>query len=874
MIPTNIRLYSWLDVEDVIAQAAAETSLPAWFLRSQAYWDGLTVEVKQGFRQEADSWIRQLLEPRVIEDVDGVSLVLEGLPSLRRVLPVHIEEVEGEAPRSPVTPGFLRPTFITAGLHAQSRTESETSPPVVAFHSFKGGVGRTTQAIAMALSNSTSRRVMLVDADFEAPGITWLLKDRLPDPPISFADILAIVHGDTSEGCSETLELVSDRLQGAFFDGCFFVPAFRSTRSLQTLDIRPEHVCIGKQDPFFLTTLLCALARRLQVELIIVDLRAGFSELAAGLLLDPRIYRVFVTTLAGQSLEGTKLLMEYLGAKAPSSADSDPYPAIVLTQLPDLFAGASTTSVEDVLIGAWQEFLPSDQPSDAEPVIIRLGFDKSLQALPADWSALTEAVRKSEAYSQSAALNEWLPLRQPSDSSRALTGDLVSLRRKLAEDAGRRVFAEKGAGDDFLDTPSLRALAEDHLNTVPMTIVVGAKGAGKTLTFRELARLGRWELFVEKVLGRNGSLEALIVPVLRPSELGTHLSEQISLVSRTTASVLGKSTPSSQSDIRDYLRASLLSLSNESEWRDAWLDVIAWSAGFGKGRPGAGKEFVASTSARAIAIFDGLEDLFQTIAVDPSMQRALRALVQDVPQWLSQVPNRNIGIVAFVRRDLVESAVQQNSAQLLDRYKPYALNWNRAEALRLTYWLLSRVKAVAPPPSNFARLTEEEMADLLVPVWGKKLGQDKSREARSAVWVLDALSDFNGQIQARDLVRFVHTAAEKSEHDTRWPDRILAPAAIRESLPECSANKVDEISNENSVLREIFKKIRNIPPTDRRVPFAPGLGGVSFDDLIALERNGVVLRQKDLYWMAEIYLHGLGFSYSNPGRRRVMSSRR
>jgi hypothetical protein len=85
---------------------------------------------------------------------------------------------------------------------------------------------------------------------------------------------------------------------------------------------------------------------------------------------------------------------------------------------------------------------------------------------------------------------------------------------------------------------------------------------------------------------------------------------------------------------------------------------------------------------------------------------------------------------------------------------------------------------------------------------------------------------------------------------------------------------VEEISKENSVLREVFAKIRRTPPYDRKVPFPPGSFGMTFEDLVALERNGVIMRQKDLYWVAEIYLHGLEFSYSNPGRRRVISSRR
>ena len=47
-------------------------------------------------------------------------------------------------------------------------------------------------------------------------------------------------------------------------------------------------------------------------------------------------------------------------------------------------------------------------------------------------------------------------------------------------------------------------------------------------------------------------------------------------------------------------------------------------------------------------------------------------------------------------------------------------------------------------------MEEEELKERLFPLWGRKLGYDESREARSADWVLNALSDYNNQIQARD----------------------------------------------------------------------------------------------------------------------------
>ena len=163
---------------------------------------------------------------------------------------------------------------------------------------------------------------------------------------------------------------------------------------------------------------------------------------------------------------------------------------------------------------------------------------------------------------------------------------------------------------------------------------------------------------------------------------------------------------------------------------------------------------------------------------------------------------------------------------------------------------------------------------MLLPLWGKKLGSDNSRDARTAVWVLDALSDFNGQIQARDLVRFVHFAAKDSANDARWSDRVLTPAAIRGSLPSCSVEKVKETRDENLVLSEIFNKIEKVPVAARKAPFETSFGDLTAEDLTVLQQNGAISLDRDMYWVAEIYLHGLGFTYASPGRRRVMSTRR
>ena len=52
-------------------------------------------------------------------------------------------------------------------------------------------------------------------------------------------------------------------------------------------------------------------------------------------------------------------------------------------------------------------------------------------------------------------------------------------------------------------------------------------------------------------------------------------------------------------------------------------------------------------------------------------------------------------------------------------------------------------------------LSKENLIDELEKLWGKTLGIDKSKEAYTASWVFAALTDFNGRLQARDIVRLL-----------------------------------------------------------------------------------------------------------------------
>ncbi|MFV3513044.1 hypothetical protein ACNJEI_21160, partial [Mycobacterium tuberculosis] len=89
-------------------------------------------------------------------------------------------------------------------------------------------MGRTTLALALAAAmNKVHRRVLFIDADFEAPGISSLLRHSMPSPRISFADLLAIASTSSEAEANDAIETVASRLADQEIDGLIVLPCTR-----------------------------------------------------------------------------------------------------------------------------------------------------------------------------------------------------------------------------------------------------------------------------------------------------------------------------------------------------------------------------------------------------------------------------------------------------------------------------------------------------------------------------------------------------------------------------------------------------------------------------------------------------------------------
>ncbi len=702
-------------------------------------------------------------------------------------------------------------------------------------------------------------------------------------------DFLSLLHGSSSSNREGVISLARKFLVNQEQDGVLVLPTTRDTTRIGPPRIQPVDLLTPDRPPYFLTEAFAELAYAVGADICLIDLRAGTGELSAPILLDPRVQRVFVTTISDQSVQGTANLLNHLAHRAPSRKSTDPACAVLLTQFQVEEHSTELSDAAATLREAAARTLdltsnPSEDEGEATTVDREvtsepLGspFLTPLLALPRGWADVCERIERTSLRSVVSDLADALRPLEPTEPAPDSSSLRKESREKLSEVARRLTYAETAqVQEDFLPTEALLNLVSTHRTEAPVEIVVGAKGSGKTFTYLRMCRQGSWEAFGDAVGVEGIELRAPLVPVLASQNLVYELRAEVEEVQRSSAGKMTGAVPANLLSLRELVTEALDKDMNEVGWRRVWLTCLARATGL-DATPETAEEKLTdlARSQRAVFVIDGLEDLFQDFSSNVHQQRALRALLTGCPEWLRSLRGRPLGLVVFVRRDLVLNSVPQNAQQFLERHRAYELRWNRTEALRLVAWVCERADALAPATNVDVRSAgSKELSRLLIQVWGQKLGSDNSREARSEDWFLAALSDFNLQIQARDIVFFLAEAARDSageEKATRWTDRLLTPSAMRRALPRSSREKISAMALENVPVGRLFKHLQELPEDIRKVPFTLTSVKLDLADAQLLEANGVLFREGDQCWIPEIYRHGLGFGGSNVGRPRIVS---
>ncbi len=875
-------LYTWRDVERTLKKEGN----PPW-VNVSADTETLTITCLPQQKEEALTRLGVIFGTRFSQE--NSKLNLESPIGSARHLEVVIEPVldADVLPRKHV----IRPLWPDAATPPDNIPSLPLgSPKIVAFYSYKGGVGRTTTLLATLGSLIDQRkqniRVLVVDADLEAPGLTW----NLPGPPDRFSllDLLAIVH-DTEDWKANALPLAAERLrrnsesleltngQATFY----FLPAHREDDQLFSPPITMDQVVRARGRAYVIAEVLAALGQKLEVHVVLVDLRAGVTEISSPLLLDPRVQSVLVTSSSHQSMEGTIRTLHQMKNRAKQETS----PEVVLTMIPTTFTPLLTANITGRLIEAlpWSAENPAE--AMAQRTVHEVAFAGELVHFDSVETLLSELVPGTDLGKKVAPqlAHRLIPTPQkelqkaPPQPSKTKHHGLQA----VATEATKLEYAEQNAEPGLLATPALESLIEQFPGSLPSAVVLGAKGAGKTFAWGQMVLAGLWQQFALSLAtqGAQGSLieqpgliaQAHIFPLLGPQNTTTALAEKVRKAEQAVRSALGSKE---KTLTQDALRAALAQgISSETDELQFWTTQTAARLGLPAEAGSSVDALVTALTERKVAVVlcvDGLEDAFQPSPQSPlsdDQRRLMRGLLQRFTIEIRNQQSRHLGVVTFIRRDLAQNAILQNFGQFESLYKRFSLNWSSTEALRLVAWLLQRAERAPIEPERIPLASYEELRDSLQSFWGERLGSAKSREAYTDRWVIAALSDFQGRLQPRDVVRLVRTAAETVKQEDK-----LTPASLRNALVTCSLQKVEELEIEIQALKPLFDRLRAAPEETKTIPFRAETFKLTPEDVAFLETQGVVIRveEGELY-MPEIVRHGLGFRMEGGRRARVLA---
>ncbi len=872
-------LFTWYDID--IELRKKRDLWPEWWNRIDVYSDEIVINIDAEKNNKEEN-------EKVLDKIFG-KMYIDGQVMVefdRKMLKVIYEEGDDSDRVIPVKTPLFKDMYTKE--EAEVRKEDLPGSPIVVFHSYKGGVGRTLSLISLVREISEThgnrKKVLIIDADVEAPGLTWMLEQGESNEKISYFDVLELLHFNTVDDdfVLKIARLVETNVikveTGKLEVEHFFLPVYREKAQMMNIYSSPEKIISVQKNKYVITEFLSKLGESLGVGLVLVDLRAGITEFSAPFLFDSRVQKYFISSTSMQSVKGTKLILEEIQRKVSEGHWNS---RILLTMIPREMEEDTIAGLEDELAESIeQNFDPESMSELREDYLYRVLFDSAFASL-GNFQEICSLLRGRVLSDVMAKIAD--NILEINDKAYCVTEKFLSLEdmkgtiKRLNEITSMEITAEGNSSSNMLATTSIREIVRDFKDTVPQLVVLGAKGSGKTYIYKQLLSKIVWENFaysVEKSIGNNKERTFVLPLVCSLNMQKLHPMVQGCI---EKCNVVFKDIDIS-SDIVDRNYNKLAACAEKelslTEWIEVWQRLMLDTLNSRYGDLVQLDQYLERIDKRILFIVDGLEDLFmnQQIQKQESWRFAIRTLCQNIVNTIRNLRFGNIGIIIFARKDMAEEAIEVNFDQFQNQYQKYELKWTPTEALRLALWIARQANPTLGENIDVLKSSREALEERLEKLWGKKLGKCDSREANSARWIIAALSDFSNQLQARDIVRFLQFSTNVfPEGKPPYEDRYIMPKQIREAIPDCSREKYKEIRDEMKAIYQILKKFEDMPEGEKELPLTLDKISLTGEEIARLENQGYFIMSDKKYFFPEIIRFALGFKYKKGARPRVLS---
>lgn len=752
---------------------------------------------------------------------------------------------------------------------------------MIAFHSYKGGVGRTlslTAFLRQCTEKYPDKKILVLDADVEAPGLTWMAEAGYRR--ISYLDILSIMNYEqiTDQMLEKLCDLVKTSTVSVSTDqkiiDQYFIPVYREKEQNMNVGSKPEQVLMTQENKFYITETIAKMARKLGVNLVLIDLRAGITEYSAPFLFDPRVIKYYVTSTSLQSVKGTNQILEQVYKKTNADFLKS---RIVLTMIPETMKTEEIQEIESQIVEEVESGADTDNATFLrDEYFMELGFDKTF-VRTTDFNSLCEKLKGSELASlMDKQMKSLFMDEQKDETIFADEGKAREILKRIYEISYAETTAEGTSSANMLVTSSIKEMVKNFKTELPRIVVSGAKGSGKTYIYKQLLQAKTWESFIEQTgTSLDVEHETIIIPLLASINTRNMQPLIVDCMKYADQKLPEMRLKKNVDTINYNMLMGLLESSEMSrmEWVKQWFDLIIGMFQENYKDISELDEALQRSGKRIVFIVDGLEDVCADSQTEKNdrWKNLLKALCQNVVNDLQRLDHGNIGMVVFARKDMINNAIDTNMEQFRSMYYNYELNWTQTEALRLALWIASKAYPDLTDGIDVLNATRSVLTEKLTTLWGLKLGKRDSREAFSDRWILAALSDFTGQLQARDIVRFLRYSTEGyGEAKLIYKDRLIMPVEIRNAIGSCAADKYKEIKAEMRNIYEILEKFEKMEGV-KTLPLTLDKIQLTGDEISKLEAQGYLKISDEKYYLPEIIRLPLGFTYERGARPKVLS---
>ena len=501
---------------------------------------------------------------------------------------------------------------------AESKVPKLPGAPVMAFHSYKGGVGRTLSLIALAKGIAElygdKKKVLIIDSDLEAPGLTWMINGGQEHAAISYLDVLSLMHfHDINTELAEkiaglvrksSLTISTEKLETEHY----FLPVYREKEQLLDIFSSPEKIIANQNNKYIISEFLSMIGAALEADIVLVDLRAGVTESSAPFLFDPRVQKYFVTSTSMQSIKGTQMLLEEIQQKISGNLWES---KILLTMIPPEMEENTIRQIEDELLETIEREKDSkDMTILREDYLVRVRFDSPFISL-GDFSQICSMLKGKRLLDIMEENAESI-----FDNGQEADGAILPLREVretlqcLHNLAAAEITAEGTRSMNMLATASIREIVKDYQDEVPQIAVLGEKGSGKTYLYKQMLAAKTWAGFQRNLKKEDveESREALEerLELLWGKKLGKNHSRE---AASSRWIIVALSDFNRHLQARDIVRFLKFSTENLPGSASEYLDRFIVPAEIRQAIPKCSKEKLAEIKTEMKSIYQILERL-------------------------------------------------------------------------------------------------------------------------------------------------------------------------------------------------------------------------------------------------------------------------